>query len=133
MDRPSALTRQRELTTDDASSAMLAVMRPFRFLAEARQVVDGRELAATARRSESIGYSVLVISDHLTDQLAPIPAMAIIAAATERLRIGTFVLNNDLRHPAVLAQDLATLDVLSSFMVGDRNTLAPLVQRLRGT
>ncbi len=89
MDRPSALTRQRELTTDDASSAMLAVMRPFRFLAEARQVVDGRELAATARRSESIGYSVLVISDHLTDQLAPIPAMAIIAAATERLRIGT--------------------------------------------
>jgi len=77
------------LTTDDASSAMLAVMRPFRFLAEARQVVDGRELAATARRAESIGYSVLVISDHLIDQLAPIPAMAIIAAATERLRIGT--------------------------------------------
>jgi len=68
---------------------MLAVMRPFRFLAEARQVVDGRELAATARRAESIGYSVLVISDHLIDQLAPIPAMAIIAAATERLRIGT--------------------------------------------
>jgi alkanesulfonate monooxygenase SsuD/methylene tetrahydromethanopterin reductase-like flavin-dependent oxidoreductase (luciferase family) len=29
------------------------------------------------------------------------------------LRIGTLVLNNDLRHPAVLAQDLATLDVLS--------------------
>ncbi|MGI8533915.1 MAG: LLM class flavin-dependent oxidoreductase [Candidatus Limnocylindrales bacterium] len=108
-------------------------MRPFRFLAEARQVVDGRELAATARRSESIGYSVLVISDHLTDQLAPIPAMAIIAAATERLRIGTFVLNNDLRHPAVLAQDLATLDVLSSFMVGDIDTPAPLVQRMRGT
>lgn len=39
--------------------------------------------------------------------------MATIAAATERLRIAGFVLNNDLRHPAVLAQDLATLDVLS--------------------
>lgn len=88
-------------------------MRPFRFLAEAREVVSGRELAATARRAESVGYSVLVITDHLIHQLAPIPAMAVIAAATERLRIGTFVLNNDLRHPAVLAQDLASLDVLS--------------------
>ena len=39
--------------------------------------------------------------------------MAVIAAATETLRIGTFVANNDLRHPAILAQDLATLDVLS--------------------
>src|SRR5262245_47558003 len=39
--------------------------------------------------------------------------MATIAAATTRLRIGSFVFNNDLRHPAVLAQDLASLDVLS--------------------
>jgi len=38
---------------------------------------------------------------------------AIIAAATTTLRIGTFVVNNDLRHPAVLAQDMASLDVLS--------------------
>src|SRR5438045_6361143 len=60
-----------------------------------------------------MGYSVIVLSDHLIEQLAPIPAMAMIAAATERLRVGTFVINNDLRHPAVLAQDLATLDVLS--------------------
>ena len=88
-------------------------MRPFRFLAEAVEIVDGKTLAEKARRAESIGYSVLVITDHLLEQLAPIPAMAAIAAATERLRIGTFVFNNDLRHPAVLAQDLATLDVLS--------------------
>ncbi len=88
-------------------------MRPFRFLAEAVEIVDGKTLAEKARRAESLGYSVLVITDHLLEQLAPIPAMAAIAAATERLRIGTFVFNNDLRHPAVLAQDLATLDVLS--------------------
>jgi len=41
------------------------------------------------------------------------PLLAVVAAATERLRVGTFVLNACLRHPAVLAQDLATLDVLS--------------------
>ena len=88
-------------------------MRPFRFLAAAQAVTSGRELADKARRAEAMGYSALVIPDHLIEQLAPVPAMATIAAATERLRIGTFVFNNDLRHAAVLAQDLASLDVLS--------------------
>ena len=92
---------------------MARAPRPFRFLAEAGAVSDGKSLAETARRAEATGIDVLVIADHLVNQLAPIPAMATIAAATDRLRIGTFVLNNDLRHPAVLAQDLATLDVLS--------------------
>ncbi len=58
-------------------------------------------------------YSVLMVTDHLIEQLAPIPAMTAMAGATSRLRVGTFVLNNELRHPAVLAQDLATIDVLS--------------------
>jgi probable F420-dependent oxidoreductase len=53
------------------------------------------------------------VPDHLIPQLAPVPAMAAIAAVSNRLRIGSFVLNNDLRHPAVLAQELASLDVLS--------------------
>ncbi|HEY8167318.1 MAG TPA: TIGR03621 family F420-dependent LLM class oxidoreductase [Candidatus Limnocylindrales bacterium] len=89
-------------------------MRPFRFLADD---IGGRRDAAGigehARLTESLGYSALVIPDHLVDQLAPLPYLAVAAAATERLRIGTFVLNNDLRHPAVLAQDLATLDAMS--------------------
>ncbi len=88
-------------------------MKPFRFLAEARAITSGRHLAESARRAEAIGIDVLVIPDHLIQQLAPVPAMATIAAATERLRISAFVFNNDLRHPAVLAQDLASLDVLS--------------------
>lgn len=60
-----------------------------------------------------MGFSALVIPDHLIEQLSPVVAMGVIAAATETLRIGTFVVNNDLRHPAVLAQDLASLDVVS--------------------
>jgi probable F420-dependent oxidoreductase len=90
-----------------------AAVKPFRFWADARAIASGRELAETARRAEGMGFDALVVPDHLIPQLAPIPAMATIAAATERLRIGAFVLNNDLRHPAVLAQDLASLDVLS--------------------
>jgi len=89
-------------------------MRPFRFLGIAAPDISGaRELVETARRAESIGYSGLVLPDHLIEQHAPIPVLATVAAATERLRIGTFVFNTELRHPAVLAQDLATLDVLS--------------------
>jgi probable F420-dependent oxidoreductase len=89
-------------------------MRPFRFLGVAAAgIVDARQLTETARRAESIGYSALVLPDHLVAQHAPIPLLATIAAVTGRIRIGTFVFNADLRHPAVLAQDLASLDVLS--------------------
>jgi probable F420-dependent oxidoreductase len=75
--------------------------------------VSARDLGETARRAEDLGYDALVIPDHLIEQLSPVPALAVIAAATERLRVAAFVFNNDLRHPAVLAQDLASLDVLS--------------------
>lgn len=89
-------------------------MRPFRFLGSAAEGIDdARKLTATARRAESIGYSGLVLPDHLIGQHAPIPVLATVAAVSDRLRIGTFVLNAALRHPAVIAQDLASLDVLS--------------------
>lgn len=88
-------------------------MRPFRFLADVHEIVSGRELAARARRAEQMGYHGLVVPDHLLGQLSPVVAMATVAAATSTLRVSAFVLNNDLRHPAVLAQDLASIDVLS--------------------
>jgi len=89
-------------------------MRPFRFYADAAiSVVDGPELAARARRAEALGYTGVVLPDHLVEQLSPVPVLATVAAATERLRLLPFVINNDLRHPAVLAQDLASVDVLS--------------------
>src|SRR3954447_8253844 len=91
----------------------MPTLKPFQFLADAREIVSGPELASRARQAESIGYHELVVPDHLIPQLGPIAALATIAAATTRLRIGSFVHNNDLRHPALLAQELASLDVLS--------------------
>ena len=88
-------------------------VHPFTFFGGAGEIVDGRRLADQARRAEGVGYDAIVIPDHLLEQLAPLPALAVIAAATDRLRVGTFVLNNNLRHPAVLARTFATLDVLS--------------------
>ena len=87
--------------------------RPFRFLADARDIATFAELRETVRRAEAIGIDTLVIPDHLIQQMAPVAAMTAIAAISDRLRMSAFVLNNDLRHPAVLAQELASLDVLS--------------------
>jgi probable F420-dependent oxidoreductase len=87
--------------------------KPFRFSVGGGAPQGARELAERARKAESIGYSTYTLSDHLLNTLAPNVALAAIAAATQMLRIGHFVLNNDLRHPAVLHQELASLDVLS--------------------
>jgi probable F420-dependent oxidoreductase len=51
--------------------------------------------------------------DHFGDQLAPVPALAAVAAATSSLRMGSLLFGNDYRHPVVLAKEAATLDVLS--------------------
>ncbi len=78
-----------------------------------RDAVDGRTLAERARWAEAVGCSHICVHDHLAPQLAPIPLLTAVAMSTERLRLCPLVFNNDLRHPAVLAQDLASLDVLS--------------------
>src|SRR5882724_10828832 len=87
-------------------------MRPFRFLACINANSRFKELTSVARKAESVGCSTFVLLDHLVGY-APLLPLAVVAAATERLRVGTFVLNANLRHPAVLAQELATLDALS--------------------
>jgi probable F420-dependent oxidoreductase len=88
-------------------------MRPFRFLATVNENLGFAELTSLVRKAEAVGCSTFVLSDHLIGQYAAMPVLAMVAAATDRLRVGTFVLNVCLRHPAVLAQDLATLDALS--------------------
>ena len=88
-------------------------MRPFRFLAEPGDVADGKALVEAAHRAESIGYDVMVYPDHVVLPFGLVPLLTTVAAVTERLRVAAFVINNDLRHPALVAQDMASLDVIS--------------------
>jgi probable F420-dependent oxidoreductase len=67
-----------------------------------------------ARTAEDLGFSTLVVQDHVGKQFAPLPALVAAAAVTSTLRLGTVVLNNDFRHPAILAHEAATVDVLSN-------------------
>ncbi len=68
---------------------------------------------ATVVRGEELGYSSLILPDHLNDQLAPFPALAAAAMRTSRLRLGVFMSCNDFRHPGILAKEAATVDALS--------------------
>lgn len=89
--------------------------RPFRFGVTAGRLTSGAEWAEQARRIEGLGYSTLFVHDHFVDSGAPAPmvALSFAAAATTALRVGMLVLGNDYRHPAVVAKDAATLDVMS--------------------
>jgi probable F420-dependent oxidoreductase len=88
-------------------------MHAFRFGLTTGWVDTGEEWLAMARRAEELGYDVLLVPDHLTHLLSPMPALAAAAAVTTRLRLGSYVFANDFRHPLVLAREAATLDAVS--------------------
>jgi probable F420-dependent oxidoreductase len=87
--------------------------RPFRFGVGARTALSRADWAEKARRAEALGYSSLLLPDHLLECLPPLIPLVSAADATTTLRVGTFVLNNDFRHPILLAREAAAVDLLS--------------------
>ncbi len=77
------------------------------------EVTSAASWRAFARRVEDLGYSTLSVGDHLVGGHGPIAAIAAACAATTRLRVGALTFCNDYRHPVTLAQEAATLDLLS--------------------
>jgi probable F420-dependent oxidoreductase len=96
-----------------SDGSILPSIRPFRFAITASRAGSGAEWRAKARRIEELGYDTLLVTDHLVQQLAPVPAMTAALEATTRLRVGSYVFANDYRNPVMLAKEIATLDVLS--------------------
>lgn len=88
--------------------------KPFRFGLLSHNTSPSLDyLVALARRAEQAGYAIFQLPDHLEDHFAPALALATVALATTSIRIGSCVFDNDFRHPALLAKDVATLDHLS--------------------
>lgn len=88
--------------------------RRFRFGVMYGEAESARAWREKVRKAEDLGFDIALLPNHPVHQaLAPLPALAMAAEATTRLRVGTLVLDNDLTHPALLANDLATLDLLS--------------------
>ncbi|HEY1827153.1 MAG TPA: TIGR03621 family F420-dependent LLM class oxidoreductase [Acidimicrobiales bacterium] len=88
-------------------------MAPFRFALQISNAASPDAWKAMARKTEDLGYSTLYVPDHLEDQWAPMIALTLAAEATTTLNVGTLVLDNDFRHPVVLAKEAATLDVVT--------------------
>jgi probable F420-dependent oxidoreductase len=86
---------------------------PFRFGVVSALARSGREWADKARRVEDLGFATLVMPDTLQRTLSPFPALAAAAVATRTLRVGTYVVAVDYRHPVMLAKEAATLDVVT--------------------
>jgi probable F420-dependent oxidoreductase len=82
------------------------------------QMRDVERWLASAQRAEDLGFSTFLLRDHFIadafgPQFAPVPALMTIANRTTSLRVGSLVFDNDYRHPVLLAQEAATLDLLS--------------------
>lgn len=88
--------------------------RSFRFGVSIWGSASRLEWREKAQRAEAAGFDTLLIADHLIDGMfSSLAALVAAAEATERLRVGTLVLNNDFRHPVLLARDAAVVDVLT--------------------
>ena len=80
-----------------------------------------RGIKEFARAVEDLGFDSLFVTDHLiaakrfysVSFLEPLQALAVAAGVTERVRLGTSILIMPLRHPVMLAKELATLQFLS--------------------
>jgi len=86
--------------------------RPFRFGASLLTSAPADEWRARCRRVEELGYDVILVPDHL-GMVAPFPALVAAADATERPRVGTFVLNAGFWNPTLLAREVATTNDLT--------------------
>src|SRR3954463_12674635 len=100
--------------------------RPFRFAVQSFSATSGTQWRERARRAETLGYSALHLADHILgpgpaiaktnhpiQELAAVPAMMSAAEATTTLKVGCRVFCIDYQHPAVLAKQAATIDLLS--------------------
>ena len=91
----------------------MTASRRFRFGVELHEPLPGRSWADSVREVEASGYSTMFVPDHFDEGLGPVAALASAATVSTTLNVGALVFDCDFRHPAVLARELATIDLLS--------------------
>ena len=86
--------------------------RPLRLGHQLSARIEGAPVAA-AVRAEELGFDIVLAADHVGPGWAPMPTLSAIATATTRIRLGTLVLNDDMRNPVQLAWEASTIDRLA--------------------
>lgn len=88
--------------------------RRFRFGHQLRPAGPIDDLIAEAKAAEEAGFDIVTVPDHIGATMnSPLPLLSAIARETGTIRLGTFVLNNEMRNPVQLAWEAAALDRLS--------------------
>lgn len=87
-------------------------MRDFRFSSNVFGIKTRQDFISSCRAAESDGYDSIFAADHLGNP-SPFPLLVAAAEATQRLRVGTLVLNVPFWNPALLAREVATTDILT--------------------
>ncbi|SFP84603.1 TIGR03621 family F420-dependent LLM class oxidoreductase [Amycolatopsis rubida] len=89
---------------------MTGSSRPLRFgVVLISEGCSRAEWVDRCRRAEHLGYDVISAPDHL-NLTSPFPSVVLAAEATQRPRVGTYVLNASFHNPALLARDVCTTD-----------------------
>jgi probable F420-dependent oxidoreductase len=90
------------------------MQRTFCFGTSVPDQTTGQALVEFARKAEDLGYGELIVGEHTGFGVGgPLVTLTTIAAVTTRAMLTAHVLNNELRHPAILAGELSTLDQVS--------------------
>ena len=88
-------------------------MGNFKFGVSLREIGSRDAWIAKCRRVEELGYDVITVPDHLgTGRFAPFPVLAMTAAVTERVRLGTMVSNVPFYNLALFAREASTTAAL---------------------
>lgn len=88
-------------------------MREFRFGVSAFDADSAQGWREKARRAEALGFDVFSVPDHIGAIYSPFEALMAAVEATETIRLAPLVLNNDFRHPALVARQAAMVQELS--------------------
>jgi probable F420-dependent oxidoreductase len=92
----------------------MGTTRRIRFgVAVTSEVSSAKACVELARKAEELGYSTMLFADHMSRSSAPLVISMAALSATTTLHVGTQVLANPFRNPAILAKEIASLDMLS--------------------
>jgi alkanesulfonate monooxygenase SsuD/methylene tetrahydromethanopterin reductase-like flavin-dependent oxidoreductase (luciferase family) len=75
------------------------------------------QMLSIARKAESLGYDSVSVNDHIvfrTSWLDSLSTLSAVAAVTNRIKLGTSILNIVVRNPVICAKSLSAIDILSS-------------------
>jgi alkanesulfonate monooxygenase SsuD/methylene tetrahydromethanopterin reductase-like flavin-dependent oxidoreductase (luciferase family) len=71
------------------------------------------QMLSIARKAESLGYDSLSVNDHIvfrTSWLDSLSTLSAVAAVTNKIKLGTSILNIVVRNPVICAKALSAID-----------------------